>query len=772
MIITSVFSFGAYHFWQNGVLNSEYVSSLYDGSNKIKIVKDRNDLDDLKRLIEGDRTKESNKVLSRLEQDIKELKLIKNTKEYKSFDANFESLKNISMNLQNNLEFAVLVNNVGAKIINFENLATEKRWPTLTKMAVNLRNKTSQSRLVSGGLITLERVSSLSQVINNDLEAMKNFTNSSGLNVDVKNAIIGRLKSISTEAENLNNYINNRKNFIRIHKDFSNEYRSWFKLVEPEIALKKIQFEKNSQILLVGIIVIFTLLVSAITLGILIFTFSNRIGSRKVERLILDTLRDDVLPLESKKIDLFSIDFKNEFKKYHEHIHRRMSFGNIFREAMPFASILLDSNLNLIWGNTHFYEEWRLENFKKGDDSLSWDFLQRFTNLDDNSIVLSALRLSTPGSYKILVKTTQMEAAVPYHMHVSPIEYLGQKRIMIIFSSLVEYELNLVHQSEEFINCLIPPLEAQRNGLLTVAMRAEMKAKAEKNNLGQLFKSIFEYVDQKENEIDEKNLEIERLEILSNTQSNMIAELRRSIVYFYEQQKNNIIEFNHLKDAIATILDNRDQIEEQFKFILNCSRDVFKDQNKIISNAEKAEISLDEYIKSVKVVAGLKSEFKVLKCTVEEFKSRIVQVLDQLLIFQNSENDHLRIEQLLGKIKIEMKGFEKILYDFNRVITQLDVTVTKIDLMIESREKIEMQPLKLHMDTLKNNIDNIHFSANKFSQASQSKDDEMINSLKFLVSNLKQEIKIVDEMCKVSGLTEDHLKAITSTSQATTEVRI
>jgi hypothetical protein len=143
-----------------------------------------------------------------------------------------------------------------------------------------------------------------------------------------------------------------------------------------------------------------------------------------------------------------------------------------------------------------------------------------------------------------------------------------------------------------------------------------------------------------------------------------------------------------------------------------------------------------------------------------------------LLIFQNSDNDHLRIEQLLGKIKIEMKGFEKILYDFNRVITQLDVTVRKIDLMVEGREKIDMQPLKLHMDTTKNNIDNIHFSANKNSQASQLKDDEMINSLKYLVSNLKQEIKIVDEMCKVSGLTEEYLRAITSTSQSSAEARV
>ena len=35
------------------------------------------------------------------------------------------------------------------------------------------------------------------------------------------------------------------------------------------------------------------------------------------------------------------------------------------------------------------------------------------------------------------------------------------------------------------------------------------------------------------------------------------------------------------------------------------------------------------------------------------------QVLDQLLIFQNHEDDTLRVDQFLGKIKLELKGFDK-----------------------------------------------------------------------------------------------------------------
>jgi hypothetical protein len=61
----------------------------------------------------------------------------------------------------------------------------------------------------------------------------------------------------------------------------------------------------------------------------------------------------------------------------------------------------------------------------------------------------------------------------------------------------------------------------------------------------------------------------------------------------------------------------------------------YKDQNKILSSAERAEKNVDDYIKSLKTITSLKTEFKDLKSNVEDFKSRITQVLDQLIIFQN-----------------------------------------------------------------------------------------------------------------------------------------
>ena len=196
--------------------------------------------------------------------------------------------------------------------------------------------------------------------------------------------------------------------------------------------------------------------------------------------------------------------------------------------------------------------------------------------------------------------------------------------------------------------------------------------------------------------------------------------------------------------------------------MLSSSRDINKDQNKILANAEKSEKSIDDYVKTLKTITGLKAEFKDLRNNVEEFKSRITQSLDQLLIFQHHNDDTPRIDQFLGKIKLEMKGFEKVLNNFNQVVTQLDITVTKIDMMVEGREKIDLESARIRIDSIKNNLENAQFSASRIVQNAHSKDDDMINILKILIINLKSEMSRVDEMCRLAGLTSEHLKVISS----------
>lgn len=764
---TALFAYGVKHYWDTGLLNIDYVSNLYDGTSKVKAVKDRNDIDELKKFVDGDRIKDANKVFARLETDIKDLKAIKSTDGNESFDENLKQVKASLVAFQSAPELTTILNNLNSKVSNFENFVTEKKWPTLTRMSINLRMRISPSRLMNGGLYSFERTQNLAQSINNDLEAMTNFTESSGLPADIKVAITNRIKTLKNEAANLESYIESHVKFNRLFKDFSGQYSAWFKLVEPEIALKKIQFEKNSQTVFYSMIAVFAAMIASIVLGFTIYNFSSKHSSGKTEKLVIDTIKDGLLPVEPKAIAEFSPEFKMEFDKYRDYAHKRMAFGSIFQEAVPFATILLDSNLNMVWGNSHFYEEWQLQNFKEDEDSLTWDFLQRFTNLEDNSSILSALRMSTSGKYKIQVKSNTMAKAIPYEMHVSPVEYSNQKRIMVIFYPMAEAQQSLDLQKTAITSPIMKALELQIEESMTTEAKNELRLSAEKSGAGELFSKLNQYIEKVEAIRDELNHEIESLEAKVSEHRNSASEMRKSLVASFETQRASIERYGQFKTAVATVIDSRDQLEEQFKYAMNSSRELYKDQGRIFSVAEKAERSVDDYIKSLKTITALKGEFKELKVSVDDFKGRIVQALDQLLIFQSHEDDTQRVDQFLGKIKIEMKGFEKVLHSFGEVVTMLDVTVTKVDMMVESREKIDLDSIRYRMESIKNNLENVQFSANKIAQAAHSKDDEMVNTLKVLIGNMKAEMKRINDMCKLVGMSSEHLEVITNNKETT-----
>jgi mRNA-degrading endonuclease YafQ of YafQ-DinJ toxin-antitoxin module len=760
LAMTGLFVYGAKYYWDSGLLNIEYVSNLYDGTSKVKAVKERNDIDEIKKFVDGDRIKDANKIFTRLQDDIHDLKSIKPVNDKSSFEENQKKVKAELVNFQSAPELTTILNNVTAKVTTFENFVTEKKWPTLTKMAMNLRIKTSPGRLMQGGLYNFEKTQNLAMSVNNDIEAMTNFTESSGLPADIKVAILNRIKTIKSDSSLLDSYVEDHKKFNRAYKDFAVDYQAWFKFVEPEIALKKIQFEKSSQTILYSLIIVFASFAMSIALGFVIYNWSGKRASQKTEKLILDSIKDGLIPIETKRTDRLSSEFEAELDKYHDYVHKRMSFGSIFQEAMPFASILLDSNLNLVWGNAHFYEQWKLQNFNEEGGDLTWDFLQRFTDLEDNSSVLSALRMSTSGVYNIQVRNGTGSNPIPFEMHVSPVEYSSQKRIMIIFYPTSEVQSKISAQRSAIINPMVALMSAQLNETITTDIKSSLRSQIEKAGGSELYTKFNQYVEKNESTRDDLSGEIERLETTLSEQRNIVSEMRKSLVASFETQRAQVAKYNQFKASVTAVLDARDQLEEQFRFVINSSRDFYKDQNKIFTTAEKAEKSVDEYVRSLKTITNLKGEFKELKGNVEEFKSRITQVLDQLLIFQNHEDDTLRVDQFLGKIKLEMKGFEKVLNNFNEVVTQLDVTVTKMDMMVESREKVDLESIKGRLDSIKNNLDNANFSSSKITTSAHSRDEEMVVVLKSLVQNLKSEMKRIDEMCRLTGLTAEHLKVI------------
>lgn len=761
-----LFSYGAYYFWSQGPLNVEYVSALYEGTSLVDGVKKRNDVIEIKKYVDGDRIKDAMSVIERFESDLKELQKIKSIDESTSFNVNFQKVKASVSSMSTQPELAAILTSVSGRISQFENFVIEKRWPTLSKMATNLRIKTSPSKIVSGGMYNFDKTSALISSINNDLEAMSNFTQSTGLALDIKNAILNRIQSLRNEASKLDAYVEEHNKFNRIYKDFNNDYQSWFKLVEPEIALRKLQFEKNSQLILVTLGLYIAGGVLAFAVGIWLNRIVNRQIQKQAEKNVISMIQHSLIPVDGKLTGIFSTEFVNEFERYKDFVHKRMTYGSIFQEALPFPGILMDSNLNLIWANQHFYKAWQLENFDEKTETLTWDFVQRFTNLDDQTTLMSALRLNHTGIVPIQVRPAMSEAGgVPFEMHISPIEHAGQKRIMVIFYPLTAIEENLKIQRQSIVEPTVYALEAMLARRFSSEVKDKVKAELDFASAKEIFESL-DRVNQSHN--DETKLlrsEIERLDDMLTKTLNTMAEMRKNLVSNLESQRTSVEKFNVLKNSFGVLLETRDQLEEQMRMLAMTTRELFKDQAKMIAVAETSEKMVEDYTKSMRLIAGTKEQFKSIKTDVEEFRMRMIQVLDQLLIFQSHEGDSSKMEQFLGKMKFEIKSFDRVLNQLNEVGTQIDVQLTKVEMMNEGRTPLDLSPFKERFEHVKMNSENIQFATSKTSQVSHAKDEEMVNTLKSLVGNQKSDMKRTDELCMLSGMTPDHVKMISGAAQ-------
>ncbi len=761
----SLFSYGAVFYWKQGPLNGDYVSALYEGTSLVDGVKKRNDVDELKKYIDGDRLKDAKNVIERFDGDLKELQKIKPIVEKSKLSENYMKVKNEVSALQSHPELSTILTNVTGKIAQFENFVIEKKWPTLSKMATNLRIKTSPSKIMSGGLYSFEKTSNLINSINNDLEAMSNFTQSTGLPLDIKTAILNRIQVLRNEAASLNTYQEEHARFNKVFNAFYNDYKEWFKLVEPEIALRKLEFEKNSQTIMFAITLFVLGGLASIGLGIWIYFESARKIAKKIEKNTLNLIGQSLLPVDGALKEVYSTEFVNDFERFRDFVHKRMTFGSIFQEAMPFPSILLDSNLNLIWGNSHFYKEWQLDNVDEKSETLTWDFIKRFTNMEDQSALLNALRMNHAGIIPIQVKSrTSENGGSPFEMHISPVEHAGQKRIMLIFYPLMAIEENLKVQRDAIVEPTVAAINAIKAEEFTLELQGRLAHELDFAGTSEIFQALKDMHDYKTNEKIELQEEIARLDDIATKTLNTMSSLRKNLVASIESHRFSSDKFNALKNSFGILLDSRDSSEEQMRVLFQSVKELMKDQIKMLATAEASEKMVDDYIKSVKYISSVKANFKGIKDDVDGFRMRMIQLLDQLLIFQSHDGDNQKMEQFLGKMKFEIKAFDRVLHQLTEASTQMDVQLTKIELMNENRVRLDLEGMKARFDQAKTGFENIQFSASKTSQVSHLKDEEMIDTLKALVSAEKTQMRRTDELCLQSGMTAEHLKVITDSS--------
>ncbi|MCB9061186.1 MAG: hypothetical protein H6622_06665 [Halobacteriovoraceae bacterium] len=741
-------SYFAYHLWKSGSISVEGIARVIENSYLIenerktdrpKLIQNNIDLDRVREaLTEVDVLNNQYKTFSEF---VAQDEAIKN-----KFETSLNEVKKHVMSLLSVPELPRLVGVIWDKIVNFQTFVMSNNWKTLTRTTERIRVKISETKSKRSGIYKYRQIQSAYSGILNEFSNMESITETSVLTKTEKSIIFAKINGMKNDLSLLEKYLTALNDFNNSHKKLSNAYSEWLDDLSPKIAEQKIGFEKTSKSIFYGFVILLAFCISSMIILLILRKIEIKSTTQKISKEVSDVVNEIVVkgkddPKMSEKL---AVDLYKDLLKYRDYVHKRMSFGSIFQDSLPFSSILLDVNLKVKWANKNFLENWKLSNYKNNLDALSWDHLQRFTNLGEEDPIIQAQNSNIAGIYQIQLKTSVDDEVLPYEMYVSPVEVNGATEIMIFFYPLRSLQETVGHQTK----AIVGPVKKSLEAMLDSQFDDEFIERIQKDfyiagideiysllrNLNtkkiQNFEAYENRLSEKDEIIEQSNHLINEMENAFEETKNYINEVKNS----FGNTKQCILNMMHTKSDICNDFDEINQQLKETLSSLDTYEKSYKNLQEVINEHDKAFQNLEQQ----------RSDFKQLKEKAEDGRLKVLQSVDQTLVFGRSERyDKDRIEESLNNIKIQIRSYDKIITSLFKIMGQVDVVASKVELVNQQRPftKIPLQSTGTILASSKDIKDEFENHTKNFDQNGET----MIESLKGMFSSLKSADQVVKE---------------------------
>ena len=728
---TLISAYSIYTYWQNGILASENLSMIDSASSQIDRIEKNETLKEAHRYVLSDNVSKSIAKVNELNEEINNVESSLGESYSKEwFEYSKELTKRLN-DIQSVSSVKTLFNVLNKKVEAFNSYVVENKWRTLTRVSnqIKVRLKPFQSNYIKNNFN--KNLINFQKRLEKDINYMEVITKSSVLsNVD-KNNIVLKLDSLRKEVNLLKEYTNFRSSYFKQFKKSEQVLKSWLNSVRPAVIDQKVELSKSTQNILYVLLAVFASCIISMIVGYAFYVYSAKKNQVLVEKNVDNLLKEGIIPLDGKVEESWSHQFRESVQVYREYIHKRMSFGSIFQDAMPFSSILLDSNLNLVWANSLFFEHWNIDKEVQKSQNYTWDSLQRFTNLGEDDPIVTAIKENIAGIYQIQVKTEKDESGAPFEMYVSPVEYAGQKRIMVIFYPLRSIEETMRNQ----LKSVVGPVSRSVEAILNENFTGDVKEKIEEDfNIADL-ENIYTKFETLSNTFRKRKLsflnEIEDLENQNHYLSSQVDFFRNSLEKRKAIEEVVMNNFSETKKNIIEALDSKNDIDDLFKDLSEVTKNIMSKDNKILTSAEDIIKVLSENQKTVESIVNIKEEFKSLKTQAESHRSRINNLIDYCTRGQVSN-------ETLEKVQIEVKQLEDVLVRLGKVATSLDVSLSKAQIIMESNQVPHLDEERGELKELGNRANNLIIERETIESALDQRDEKLVKSLKSLYTGFQK----------------------------------
>jgi len=667
----------------------------------------------------------------------------------------FQNAKNyfIQVDLEKvkSIDPAKNVNQYKEQVTNLKNFVTEKNWKTLSRILERMESRFSLE-------LNAKNFSIQFGLFSKDLESFQTVVSDSSLPQVIKD----NLKEKFLTLEKMNQATLESFQFMARQHDLANlaimQYKKFWEKFKfdfiSEKSFKSDQFIENP---LYGGGIVFILL----QFFSLLYLFVN---NKKEKHLLHIQKEKDTLRLiestfiKQDRINSGSSNFSGEFKIALEHmqeyVFKRMSYGHMFQETIPFPTLLLDYDLQVKWFNKPFSEQWNLAELLSNRDSLNWELLSKATNLNTMAPIFDAMENQHAGIYQIQVKRFGQEENLPFQMYISPYTMDEQKYCLLFFYPLLTMEETISMQTRAIIGPVTRTIQSIIDEKYDYEFEQASLREYEIGGIDEIH-SLFSRMFKRE------QLKIERLGLQNQESEKIITDQMQTL----HVNKISHQELTHMGKKIqGTFLNLKNQtvqFVEVVSQIQNQEKDIFEKLRNHLGIFQNITLENKSLLKEVNTLVNNHPQMISLKNHSKEARENIS--LQKNSIIKNQKTLQSYIDKLFSKtmpttqaltheslmlLQKEVAKIPEFFTSLEKFLMHVEVMMSKFLLSLDETKKIQESATNLDGAIV---YKQIHYFTEQEKQIKQTFEgisivqDKFINELTQVHQQLIQQFKIISQ---------------------------
>ncbi len=627
-------------------------------------------------------------AIKQYESDLKELQPFVSKMEIEALESKGNALKEKvqAVNVSEKDRLNQILNQESETLYQF---IVQNNWPNLKKLA-------ERYQLRSNVIIQSKNFHQIIQLNIGDIQNMVNLIETSQIKPDNKSSLLGRLRPLLDQWRSYEDILEHYYEVQALHQDYLNSLQTLLKkeIFQTNASLKSsvasaTTVKHTSAELTFSLVSLFLLIFSLFSYFLFQGTW-NRLELQRQERHYLHVIDRALLKSDQSELQDHSPTFRSTLMNVNDYLQKRISFGQIFQDGIPFAALLVEESRQIKWFNRHFIDQWEIDSETLSKERLSWDFLVNMTNIGSNDPVAESLVTQNHGIYQVQIKPFKSSDSKSYQMFVCPVQNDGRSQCLLFFYPLMTLEETINIQTKSIVNPVKRTLESMLDDQYGPKFEATSLRDYEIGDIGQihaLFSDVYKKFEFKWNQLIE---EIQLADLSLQEKYKLIDKVSEFLASLKIENKENAKLINGTKDHLLKISQNSTQLSETSLEAIYSTKLVSQSYQQLFTLHRRLKEELGRIVQAGQWITPLKQQIKEHR----ELLTQSKMIHNKLLKYLHSS-----VEKYVSKtpgaivdpVVKEIPKIQEFWSQDEKIVMHFDTFFSKLNLLVDDLKKVGLE---------------------------------------------------------------------------------